>query len=552
MAFTLWPWSRKTTEDGAIRNSVDLFKSLFGWISTKSGASVNNTTALEVTVVLACVRVIAEGIAQVPFKLFQEVGRNINPATEHPLYRLLHRKPNPWMSSYDLRETMAIHAALTGNAVAYVNRMPGSGRILQIVPFRPNDVEIKRADNGEPIYIITGKDGTRKEFPRSVIWHWRGPSWDGAAGLEIIKYAREAIGLAMATEEAHAGLHKNGARISGTYSVEGSLTADQHKQLSGWIEKSYGGVGNAARIMLLDRAAKFSPQSMTGVDAQHLETRRFQIEEICRAFRVQPMMVGYSDKSATYASVEQNLIAHVIHTMAPWYARIEQSADCQLLSDKEIDQGYYTKFIAEGLMRGAFKDTVESLTKLTTNGVLTRNEARAKLEFNPLDGLDQPLTPINLTGDPDQARATEADAKAEAKAEDRAALQGLVAVMSERPAPEVNNYLTLQPAAIDVKAGDTHVTLPEGCIQNQVSVATPEINLGDTHVTLPEGCIQLDAHIAAPEIKLGDTIVTLPPPPDEMNMRILSMPDRETQSNVARDPKTGNILNTTQIEKDKE
>lgn len=546
MAFT-WPWSRKANEDGSIRHSADLLNTLFGWMSTKSGASVNNTTALEVTVVLSCVRVIAEGIAQVPLKLFQESGRNLNPATEHPLYRLLHRKPNPWMSSYELRETMAIHAALTGNAVAFVNRMPGTGRVLEIVPIRPNDIEIKRSDTGMPIYIVTGIDGSRREIPRGAIWHWRGPSWDGAAGLQIVKYAREAIGLAMATEEAHAGLHKNGARLSGVYSVEGTLTMEQHKQLSAWIDKSYGGVANAARIMLMDRAAKFTPQTMSGVDAQHLETRRFQIEEICRAFRVQPIMAGYSDKTATYASVEQMLIAHVVHTLAPWYERVEQSIDCQLLSDKELDQGYYAKFIAEGLMRGAFKDTAESLAKLTTNGIMTRNEARAKLEYNPIDGLDTPLTPINLTGDPDQDRARDAAAKSD----DRAALQGVITALVERPAPDVKNYLTLQPATVSYQAGDTHVTLPEGCIKNEVNVAAPEIKTGDTHVTLPEGCIQLDAHITAPEVKLGDTIVNLPAPPDEMNMHILSMPDRETQSKVERDADK-NITRTTQIERDKE
>jgi len=550
MAFTFWPWSRKANEDGSIRRAVDLFNALFGGRSTKSGASVNNTTALEVTAVLSCVRVIAEGIAQVPLKLYQERGRNLTPAVDHPLYRLLHRKPNPWMSSFELRETLAIHAALTGNAIGFVNRMPGTGRILEIVPFRPQDVEIRRDPMGMPAYTVTGTDGSRRDIPRSAIWHWRGPSWDGVAGLEIVKYAREAIGLAMATEEAHAGLHKNGARISGVYSVEGTLNAEQHKALTGWIEKSYGGAANAARIMLLDRAAKFTPQSMTGVDAQHLETRRYQVEEICRAFRVQPIMAGYSDKATTYASVEQMLIAHVVHTLAPWYERIEQSIDCQILTDKDLDQGYYAKFTAEGLMRGAFKDTAESLAKLTTNGILTRNEARAKLEYNPLAGLDQPLTPINLTGDPDQARANEAAAKSD----DALALQGVIATLAARPVPDVKNYLTVQPAAIDVKAGDTHVTLPEGCIQLDATINTPDIKTGDTHISLPEGCIQLDATIHTPDIKAGDTYITVPPaadPPTEMSMHILSMPARETQSRVERDADK-NITRTTQIEKDKE
>jgi HK97 family phage portal protein len=402
MNFT-WPWSRKANEDGSIRRSIDLYRHLFGARQTKSGASVSNATALEVTAVFACIRVIAEGVAQVPLKLFRSSGREVLPAIDHPLYRVLHRRPNPWMTSFELRETMVIHAALTGNAIAFINRVPGSGRILEIVPICPNDVEIRKDRTGTPeIYIVTGTDGSRREMPPSAIWHVRGPSWDGVCGLEVVKLAREAIGLAMATEEAHASLHANGARISGLYSVEGTLSKDQYDGLRKWIEDKYAGAANAGRIMLLDRAAKFTPQAMTGIDAQHLETRRFQIEEICRAFRVLPIMVGYSDKAATYASAEQMFLAHVVHTLMPWYERLEQSIDCRLLTERDLSEGLYAKFIAAGLLRGALKDTAEYLAKLVTNGILTRNEARAKLELNPLDGLDEPLTPANMTiGDPD-------------------------------------------------------------------------------------------------------------------------------------------------------
>lgn len=406
MNFT-WPWSRKANEDGSIRRSVDLMRHLFGARSTKSGASVSHASALEVTAVFACVRVIAEGVAQVPLKLFRESGRDMLPALDHPLYRILHRKPNPWMTSFELRETMVLHAALTGDAIAFVNRVPGSGRILQIVPFRPNDVEIRKDASGMPsMYVVTGTDGSKREIPPAAIWHIRGPSWDGVCGLDVVKLAREAIGLAMATEEAHAGMHANGARISGLYSVEGTLNPDQYKSLRTWIEDKYAGAANAGRIMLLDRAAKFTPQSMTGIDAQHLETRRFQIEEICRAFRVLPIMIGYSDKAATYASAEQMFLAHVVHTLMPWYERIEQSIDCRLLTERDLDQGLYAKFIAAGLLRGALKDTAEYLAKLVTNGILTRNEARAKLELNPLAGLDEPLTPANMNiGEPEPSPA---------------------------------------------------------------------------------------------------------------------------------------------------
>ena len=151
--------------------------------------------------------------------------------------------------------------------------------------------------------------------------------------------------------------------------------------------------------MILDRAAKFLNTQMTGIDAQHLETRRHQIEEICRFFRVMPIMVGHADKAATYASAEQMFLAHVVHTLMPWYSRIEQSIDANLLSPKERAEGYYSDFVEEGLLRGDMMTTQAVLVGYTSNGIMTRNEARAKLDMNPLEGLDDPLTPANLMGD---------------------------------------------------------------------------------------------------------------------------------------------------------
>lgn len=375
--------------DASARTSHDLFLELFGGKATKSGANVTNLAALEVTAVLACVRAIAEGIAQVPFNVYQSLQNGKRIATEHPLHQLLHRKPNPWMSSFDLRETMGIHAALTGDAIALTPRMP-NGRIVQVVPVRPNDVEIIKDTDGGPKYIVTGLNGGRMPMPRSAVWHWRGPSWDGVAGMQVVKMAREAIGLAMVAEESQSALHKNGARPSGLLSMEGNVTLDQFKALRAWIDDNYAGAGKTGNVMPLDRNAKFTPMAMTGVDAQHLETRGFQIQEICRAFRVQPLMAGYSDKAATYASVEQMLIAHVVHTLAPWYERVQQSADCQLLTQREIDAGYYTKLVAAGLLRGDMAARSNFFKSALGSGGspawMTPDEVRELEDLNPMGG----------------------------------------------------------------------------------------------------------------------------------------------------------------------
>lgn len=373
---------------------------IFGISASKSGKSVTVSDALKVAAVLACVRVISEGVAQVPFKLLRANGKNTLEARDHRLWGLLHRKPNEVTTSFAFRETLAVHAALTGNGFAFINRN-SRGEVLELINLEPGAVTIKASDTlgVPPEYVVSGRNGAPRTCSASEILHIKGPSWDGIAGMQVVRLAREAIGLAMATEESHSRLHSNGARPGGMLSVDGTLSDKQFGELNTWIETNYQGSDNAWKTMILDRAAKFVPMAMSGVDSQHLETRRFQLEEICRIFRVMPIMVCSQDKSSTYAGAEQNFLAHVVHTLGPWFERIEQAVDCQLLTDDERKAGYYCKLEEKGLLRGALKDTAEYLYKLAGIGIMSRNEARELLDLNPLASLDEPLTPINLSAD---------------------------------------------------------------------------------------------------------------------------------------------------------
>jgi len=254
-------------------------------------------------------------------------------------------------------------------------------------------------------YWAQSKAGEEREIPADDLWVIRGPSWNGVKGIDVLRQAREAIGLALSTEETQARLHSKGVRPSGVYSVDGTLNKEQYKQLQNWIRDEFSGAERTGVPMVLDRNAKWTSQSMTGVDAQHLETRAHQVTEICRFFRMLPLMVGHSDKTQTFASAEQMFLAHVVHTLMPWYERIQQSADVNLLTREERQQGYYTKLVEAGLLRGAMKDTAEYLYRLTLGGIMERNEARGKLDLNPLEGLDEPLTPTNMTTDPSGAPA---------------------------------------------------------------------------------------------------------------------------------------------------
>jgi len=381
-------------------STLDLLRQIYGSKQTSTGKTVNINTAIEVSTVFACCRVIGEGIAQVPLKLMRESadGKVRVPAKDHRMYSKLAFRPNRWQTSFEYREMLAWHVVLTGNHFSFINRV--GGNIIELFPFTPGQVKVIRELNGDMSYEVTGDDGSKEIFPAASIWHVRGPSWNSWHGLEAVKLAREAIGLAMATEEAAGALHKNGVRPSGVYSIEGTLNPEQYKSLSNWIHSNIGGIENSGRPLVLDRQAKWVSTQMTGIDAQTLEMRRFQIEEICRFARVMPIMVGYSDKASTYASSEQMFLAHVVHTLAPWYQRLEQSIDANLLTEKDRRDGLYSCFVEEGLLRGSTVDTKEAILGYVNGGILTPNEGRALLDKNPdIDpDSDKLRIPANIVG----------------------------------------------------------------------------------------------------------------------------------------------------------
>lgn len=374
-----------------ISMSSDLASVIFGGRPSRSGVAVSVERAIEVATVLACVRVIANGIAQVPWRLYRESDGQRQVATRHPLARVLHRMPNPWQTSYEMRETMMFHALLTGNAYAFVNRVGSNGEVAEIIPLEPGRVVVEQREDYRLRYTVSGKN-SRQIFPQEAIWHLRGPSWNGWQGMEAVRLARDAIGLTIALENSQADFQRNGAKTSGMYAVKSKLPPEKYEMLRKWFTEEMGSDG-AYRPLILDDDAKYTPFTMTGVDQQLIETRKHQIEEICRAFGVMPIMVGHADKTATYASAEQMFLAHVVHTLDPWYQRIEQSADVQLLSAEEQAQGYYTKFTPNALMRGAARDRAEFYVRAlgTTQqpGWMTRNEVRSLEELDPVTGGDE-------------------------------------------------------------------------------------------------------------------------------------------------------------------
>lgn len=385
---------------GKALNTYDVFRDLLAPRRAASGSVVTAKTAIEVATVFACLRVRANGVAQVPCKLMRESpdGRTRLPAKDHPLYALLQTRPNEWQTAFEYLETLSLHLDLCGNHYSFINRSSRIG-IMELIPFEPASVTAKRDKDFRLTYDVRSEGGETRTFPSEMIWHVRGPSWNSWMGLESVQIAREAIGLSMVLEEQQARLHRNGARTSGVYSVEGNLTTQQHAALKAWIVENFSGEGMGAP-MVLDRSAKWLQNTMTGVDAQTQEARRFQVEEICRHFGVNPIMVFAESKNTTYASAEQMFLAHVVHTLAPTYRRIEQSIDASLLTEDERKAGLYANFVDAGLLRGSIETQKDVLLGYVNGGLMTPNEGRAVLDMNPDADpeSDQLRIPANIVG----------------------------------------------------------------------------------------------------------------------------------------------------------
>lgn len=389
-------------------------------IVSSAGTRVTAETALQVSTVLACVRVLANGVAQVPFRVYQEDGNGGRvPATEHPLYRVIYRRPNQWQTSHQFRETVMFHVLLTGNAYVFVNRVGSQRRIVELVPIEPNLVQVDQRPDGSIEYRVTSKNGAQQKFPTDAIWHLRGPSWNGWLGLDAVKLARDAIGLSISLEQGQSDFQKNGAQTSGLLSIKEKVSPEKFEFLSKWLDKHSVGGERSNKPLILDQGADYKSFTMSGVDQQLLETRKHQIEEICREFGVMPIMVGHADKTATYASAEQMFLAHVVHSLSPWYHRIEQSADTELLSETDQEEGYYTKFTPNALMRGAANDRANfykaALGAGGSKGWMTQNEVRSFEELNRSDEPEADMLP-QQSGSPQDVPNTDEEDDANADA----------------------------------------------------------------------------------------------------------------------------------------
>jgi HK97 family phage portal protein len=360
-----------------------------------AGVTVTDKTALQVSAVLACVRAIADGCATPRLQVYRDGpdGRR-QLATNIPEYRLLARRPNEFQTSFEWRRMMTVHAALTGAGLSLKVRSENR-RVRELIPVMPGQWSLETAGRYEPRYRVWDEFGYVGTFAADDVFLLPNLQWDWIKPMSAVLLARNAVGLSIAAEQSQAEMHANGVKTSGVYSVDGTLNEQQYERLSNALRKFATGGARAGSPMVLDRNAKWLQTAMTSVDAQHLETRRMQVEEVCRAFGVFPIMAMHSDKAATFASSEAFFSAHVKHTLAPWHTAWTQRIDEMLLDGSGP---LWAEFDVRYLLAGSMKDRAAWARTMTEMGIYTRNEIRDEEGKDPLPGLDAPLTPMNMTG----------------------------------------------------------------------------------------------------------------------------------------------------------
>ena len=360
---------------------------------SSAGKNVNERSAMQMTAVYACVRILSEAIAGLPLHMYRykdEGGKE--KATGHTLYHLLHDEPNPEMTSFVFRETLMTHLLLWGNAYAQIIRN-GKGEVIALYPLMPNRMEVNRDTNGMLYYVYQKSsddaptmEGSSVILSPSEVLHVPGLGFDGLVGYSPIAMAKNAIGLSMAAEEYGAKFYANGAAPSGVLEHPGVLK-DPAKVRDSW-NAAFGGSSNSHKVAVLEEGLKYTPISISPNEAQFLETRKFQIDEIARIFRVPPHMVGDLEKSS-FSNIEQQSLEFVKYTLDPWVVRWEQSLSRALLSETE-KKSYFFKFNLEGLLRGDYQSRMQGYSIGIQNGFMCPNDVRE------LENLD--LSPDELGG----------------------------------------------------------------------------------------------------------------------------------------------------------
>lgn len=353
---------------------------MFAGQPSRTGVDVNNYTAMHLTAVYACVRIISETIASLPLKVYRKNGQGgKEEAPNHALYSLLHDAPNEEMTAMTFREMLQAHVLTWGNGYAYIDR-DNAGRIKGLYPLLPNRTwPDRKKDTNEIIYCVSFSDGQFRWVPKKDVFHVHGLGFDGMLGYSPIHMAKEAIGLGLAAEEFGARFYGQGSHMGGFVSYPESLSDEAYQRLKESMTEQYQGLGKSHLLLLLEEGGKFERLGIPPNEAQFLETRKYQVQEISRIYRVPVHMLGDLER-ATHTNIEHQALEFVTQTLRPWLVRWEQEIKFKLISNKN----YFAEHVAEGLLRGDIQARYNAYAVGRQNGWLNADEIRELENMNPL------------------------------------------------------------------------------------------------------------------------------------------------------------------------
>jgi len=366
----------------------------FGGGVSSSGIIVNPQNAMQAAAVYACCKVLAESVGMLPLGVYDHGdGAVKTPNIGHPLWEVLQHQPNEYQTSVEFWETLVLHLCLRGNAYAYILRT-GSGRVVELIPLHPDMVMVTMNGQNQVEYRVGMEAGGTRQVDRSEILHIKGMSINGWLGISPIAYARESIGLALATEKFGGQLFKNGAKMGGVLEVPNLMSDIAYTRLKSSFDTASSGE-NAHKTAIVEEGAKFTKVSMTSDDAQFLETRKYQRAEIAGMFRVPAHMINDLDK-ATFSNIGSLDLQFLKHSLRPWLRRITEACRRDLLSRDDRRKVTLAHDLTD-LLYGDAATRSKFYHDGITDGWLLRNEARAMENRKAIDGLDVPLMPLNMT-----------------------------------------------------------------------------------------------------------------------------------------------------------
>ncbi len=439
-----------------------------------AGVTVTEQTALQLSAVFAAVRILSESIGSLPLKVYQrrsDGGKDL--ALNHPLTKLFSGIPNDEQTPQELLEFIIASTLLRGTGYSEIER-DGVGRVNKLHPLDSSYMDVKRDAAGRLIYVYNDPKNP-KTYLNNEIWRVPGVGGNGVMGYSTLAYARQTLGTSIATERHAAKTFSNGTRVPAVFEMAGKLEDEAFDRLKGDL-KAHAGVDNANTALLLEQGLTYKQVGMSHDDAQFLESRTFQIAEIARWFNVPLHMLSELSR-ATFSNIEHQGIEFVTYSLRPWCKRIENTIARDLLSSRDRGR-IFVEFSMDALLRGDTKSRYEAHASAINNGWKNRNEVRALENMNPVDGLDEYLTPLNMGG------------AGEENQESRNALAQLNA--KEVKAIRVE-YARLQPDAFDAWLSDFYIRLADGLVSDGV----------DSEVARSWAAARMDAVLEA------DNILTL-------------------------------------------